>query len=1209
MSGAKPAMPSSIPGQSGSNTKRNILTYDSNFFEVQDSLGCGRHALNNLLGGRYYIKELSPRSEYSDFSQITRPPVSLQAICRLLLKQNPGTFTHQCPDNEEYDINVLMAGLGVLGYSCSTKTSLDFNKTPEQDFIGYIINLGPLAQGGGAHWVALRFFKGNYYYKDSLNNTPDQIRQYKLPINEQSFNPDVKKSIKQIIEIKFTGKFISITTHLSDAYLSCPLNDGEYILYKDISGNIVDARIINRIWKSSGIERPICTQFKVKKVDPSGNEFGEDIVVNYEQITHSAYYIDKDKDGRKMHRVKIDNEMLSLDDKVKLKPGVRSNTCLASDKFDNTGIIKKIIDRDQEGLTVSVMCFEKNKKNVSTTGAWFNPDNLLPVKQPNSLPLQTGSPATGSRPLVPGSGAPGSGPPGSRPLVPGQPVAPGSGVPVSGQPGAPGSGSLVPGQPGAPGSRPIVSGQPVAPGSGPLVSGQPVAPGSGPLVSGQPGAPVSVAAAAAVTASVASGATLPSAPLGSVKAEPQAQKPLEPQYIRFGFGNEGGLAPQVFSLNDFVKKTPQGSPIPDPPDHMSPLIGNYNEFKKRFVYSENKEEEDEIKRIMYKYWKAEGPSNNEVLYHKHTISEPEENNFKIPDDNPSNKDDRKILINIFKFYKEFVGKRIHDGQNSEGRNSLMSSAYRIQEQRIDNYLRILLECKPETFIIKKEEFDGSDDYYSFLIKMFWILKENAKRKGNGRINMKDIISGFKTSNISKIGDDYYNSANTQTTGGLKLRKGIEDLYALLNKLELENEKAEKARLAAEREKFATEAERLAAELEAARVAAEAEAARLAEAERARLAEAERARLAAEAEAARLAAEAEAARLAAEAEARKQAARLAAEAEAQRLQQQQTEQQRLQQQQTEEARKRAADAADAERQERERQERERQERERQERERQERERQERERQERGRQERLRQEREQQERLRQEREQEEARRLAAAPPRQQPESEEGVGKINKDWIKYLDKTDLTEMKQYRQKASLTPAKLQQIKSNWQSQGYRTPSEGYIVPLLPGKRKSGKPFRFYKNSQNYNYKDQPLWPEGQRGGRTQMSEENNALHSLFSEQLAWEDLTKEYDSIESEYQSLLPEPGESPLHRFLKNFHVYIDENSYQELLEDADGYVELMRPELVEDLYDETQEKRNEIMRRIMPFYKRAMPHLNDSQVSPVILAHLLRKNIF
>jgi hypothetical protein len=94
-----------------------------------------------------------------------------------------------------------------------------------------------------------------------------------------------------------------------------------------------------------------------------------------------------------------------------------------------------------------------------------------------------------------------------------------------------------------------------------------------------------------------------------------------------------------------------------------------------------------------------------------------------------------------------------------------------------------------------------------------------------------------------------------------------------------------------------------------------------------------------------------------------------------------------------------------------------------------------------------------------------------------------------------------------------------------------------------------------------------------------------------------------------SLLPEPGESPLHRFLKNFHVYIDENSYQELLEDADGYVELMRPELVEDLYDETQEKRNEIMRRIMPFYKRAMPHLNDSQVSPVILAHLLRKNIF
>ena len=34
--------------------ERNI---DNNFIEAQESLGCGRHALNNLLGNKYFTKE------------------------------------------------------------------------------------------------------------------------------------------------------------------------------------------------------------------------------------------------------------------------------------------------------------------------------------------------------------------------------------------------------------------------------------------------------------------------------------------------------------------------------------------------------------------------------------------------------------------------------------------------------------------------------------------------------------------------------------------------------------------------------------------------------------------------------------------------------------------------------------------------------------------------------------------------------------------------------------------------------------------------------------------------------------------------------------------------------------------------------------------------------------------------------------------------
>jgi hypothetical protein len=110
------------------------------------------------------------------------------------------------------------------------------------------------------------------------------------------------------------------------------------------------------------------------------------------------------------------------------------------------------------------------------------------------------------------------------------------------------------------------------------------------------------------------------------------------------------------------------------------------------------------------------------------------------------------------------------------------------------------------------------------------------------------------------------------------------------------------------------------------------------------------------------------------------------------------------------------------------------------------------------------------------------------------------------------------------------------------------------------------------------------------------------LLAEQLAWEDAHQAYYDLEPEYQQMLPKPERSPLFRLLDPIHKYIDEHSDPELLEEADGYVELMRPELVDSLYDED----NEIINRILPFYYIAMPDIDDECIPILVRAHLMRK---
>ena len=142
---------------------------DPTFYEKQESLGCGRHALNNLLGGRYFKKE-------GDYNPDVLP-ISLQGLCRTMgvILRSRGVGETECPSSEFYDVSVLAAALNVLGFKASQNITRDAVRSRDDSY-GFIVN-----KQEGAHWVALRKEGDNYRFIDSNNSSHAPTSANPLP--------------------------------------------------------------------------------------------------------------------------------------------------------------------------------------------------------------------------------------------------------------------------------------------------------------------------------------------------------------------------------------------------------------------------------------------------------------------------------------------------------------------------------------------------------------------------------------------------------------------------------------------------------------------------------------------------------------------------------------------------------------------------------------------------------------------------------------------------------------------------------------------------------------------------------------------------------------------------------------------------------------------------------------------------------------------
>ncbi len=152
------------------------------YFQKQQGLGCGRHAVNNLLG-----REAFKKGALGDIVPFPPPaePISMLGVCKVavdILKRKG--IREYCSASENYDVNTMHAALDLLGYK--TEDYTDATVLDETgDYLGFIINLG-LVSGKPKHWIALKFKSRledgtpSYDYFDSLNAGPVENITYNV---------------------------------------------------------------------------------------------------------------------------------------------------------------------------------------------------------------------------------------------------------------------------------------------------------------------------------------------------------------------------------------------------------------------------------------------------------------------------------------------------------------------------------------------------------------------------------------------------------------------------------------------------------------------------------------------------------------------------------------------------------------------------------------------------------------------------------------------------------------------------------------------------------------------------------------------------------------------------------------------------------------------------------------------------------------------
>ena len=183
---------------------KQICTFNPDYFEEQENLGCGRHAINNLLTGQFTIKDSDLVITDDNIDKLDCP-IPLMPLCRYLqtkgrvghgMEENNGSIVY-CPEDENYEDEVLKAALNILGYNVELVATTNIPRDVPPGMVGYIFNLG------GGHWVSIRYTPEGYRLIDSMKPN------FKHIIDLKSVEDRLKMSAQySLYRVSLVGHFI-----------------------------------------------------------------------------------------------------------------------------------------------------------------------------------------------------------------------------------------------------------------------------------------------------------------------------------------------------------------------------------------------------------------------------------------------------------------------------------------------------------------------------------------------------------------------------------------------------------------------------------------------------------------------------------------------------------------------------------------------------------------------------------------------------------------------------------------------------------------------------------------------------------------------------------------------------------------------------------------------------------------------------------------
>ena len=199
------------------------------FFEPQQGAGCGRHALNNILGGTYFIakntsdddktiKDNYDKMQPNTLKLSTGTPFNLITYCKYLKIKTLGNSTTEYVEvinkksithkngspncdytSENYDITLLISAMQLFGYNISPYNDKELYNIVSPTFIGFIV-------GTGGHWyVHKKIDKRNahdhplFVHIDSKIPDPNRKTRTFNEILEYALTSSLKHTIYTVI--------------------------------------------------------------------------------------------------------------------------------------------------------------------------------------------------------------------------------------------------------------------------------------------------------------------------------------------------------------------------------------------------------------------------------------------------------------------------------------------------------------------------------------------------------------------------------------------------------------------------------------------------------------------------------------------------------------------------------------------------------------------------------------------------------------------------------------------------------------------------------------------------------------------------------------------------------------------------------------------------------------------------------------------------